>query len=121
MTAFTSVAPVLPVRDVALAMDHYRKLGFDVTAYGDGTGYAYASRDTVTLHLAEVEGVDPAKSLTSVFLHVGDADELFSEWCDAGVGGRLVKPSATDYGLREGAHVDTDGNLLRFGSPTPAA
>ena len=23
------------------------------------------------------------------------------------------------YGLREGAHVDPDGNLLRFGSPLP--
>jgi hypothetical protein len=26
----------------------------------------------------------------------------------------------TDYGIREGGHVDPDGNLLRFGSPLPS-
>lgn len=31
--------------------------------------------------------------------------------------GRFVAPVDTDYGLREGAHVDADGNLLRYDSP----
>lgn len=30
--------------------------------------------------------------------------------------GRTVAPADTDYGLREGAHVDPDNNLLRFGA-----
>jgi hypothetical protein len=34
-----------------------------------------------------------------------------------GVAGELVAPFDTDYGLREGSHVDPDGNVIRFGSP----
>jgi hypothetical protein len=30
---------------------------------------------------------------------------------------RTGAPVDTDYGLREGWHIDPDGNLLRFGSP----
>jgi hypothetical protein len=33
------------------------------------------------------------------------------------VAGELVAPFDTDYGLREGSHVDPDGNVIRFGSP----
>jgi hypothetical protein len=28
-----------------------------------------------------------------------------------------MPPTDTDYGLREGAHIDPDNNLIRFGSP----
>jgi hypothetical protein len=52
-----------------------------------------------------------------VYLYVSDADALYAQWRLARVAGRLVAPVDTDYGLREGAHVDRDGNLLRFGSP----
>ena len=40
--AFEDVAPVVPVRDLQAAMERYRQLGFDVRAYGHGTGYGYA-------------------------------------------------------------------------------
>jgi hypothetical protein len=30
-----------------------------------------------------------------------------------------VGPADYDYGKREGSHTDPDGNLIRFGSPTP--
>jgi hypothetical protein len=33
----------------------------------------------------------------------------------------LHEPVDTDYGLREFAHVDPDGNLLRVGSPMKRA
>lgn len=117
MSDFRTVAPVLPVRDVASALDHYRRLGFDVRAYEGGAAYAYARRGGVDLHLAQVDDLDPLTSLTSVYLYVDDADALDAEWRAAGVGGRMVDVQDTDYGLREGAHVDPDGNLLRFGSP----
>lgn len=116
MTSLSSVAPVLPVRDIASALAHYHSLGFEVQAYS-GAPYGYAKRDEVHLHLSEVDGLDPLTSLTSVYLYVDDADALAAEWGRAEVGGRLVAPVDTDYGLREGAHVDPDGNLLRFGSP----
>lgn len=44
---------------------------------------------------------------------------LHAEWATADVEGRLHAPTDTDYGLREGAYVDPDGNLLRYGSPLP--
>jgi hypothetical protein len=31
----------------------------------------------------------------------------------------LRRPT-TEYGLRDGWHLDPDGNLLRFGSPIPS-
>jgi len=34
---------------------------------------------------------------------------------------RLVPPVDTDYGPVEGAYVDPDGNLLRFGSSARSA
>jgi hypothetical protein len=33
------------------------------------------------------------------------------------VEGWLDAPAKTAYGLDEGAHVDPDGNLIRFGAP----
>ena len=52
---------------------------------------------------------------------MGDADALHSEWVEARTGGQLEAPSDTDYGLREGRHVDPDGNVIRYGSPQPDA
>ncbi len=109
------VVPVLPVRDMAQAIDHYTRLGFEVRAFDEG--YAFAERCAVQIHLSLVNDLDPATSNVAAYLYVDDADALFAEWSEAGVGGRLHTPTSTDYGLREGAHVDPDGNLLRFGSP----
>jgi uncharacterized glyoxalase superfamily protein PhnB len=110
------LAPVLAVADVAAAVEHYRRLGFDVTPYGDGVEYAFARRGPVEIHLAHADGLDPATSTSALYLWVSDADELAREWRDAGAG-RVTPPKDTEYGLREGAHIDPDGNLLRFGSP----
>jgi uncharacterized glyoxalase superfamily protein PhnB len=51
-----------------------------------------------------------------VYLYVEDADALYAEWRAAGVQGQFFEPHDTEYGLREGAHIDRDGNLLKFGS-----
>lgn len=112
-----SLAPVLGVTDIRAGAAHYRALGFEVDAYEGEAAYAFASRDGVNVHLAQVEGIDPKTNMTSVYLFVDDADVLYASWRSATVAGRLVAPQDTDYGLREGAHVDPDGNLLRFGSP----
>lgn len=116
-TPFHRLASVLPVADVSAAMVHYAKLGFEVESYDGGDYYGYARRGPVELHLSRVDGLDPKASNVAVYLFVDDARALYAEWRAAAVGGRLVAPEATDYGLREGAHVDPDGNLLRFGSP----
>ena len=50
---FKDVAPVVPVRDLQVALERYRQLGFEVRAYGHGTGYGYAQRGAVSIHLSE--------------------------------------------------------------------
>jgi hypothetical protein len=111
MTRFDSLAPVLPVRNLGDALGTYERLGFAVSRYTGDAAYGYARRDGVSLHLSEVGG------LVSVYLYVDSADDLHVEWLAAEVPGRLHAPQDTDYGLREGAYVDPDGNLLRYGSP----
>ena len=111
-----SAVPVLPVRDLLAALDHYRRLGFEVLPAPDA-GYGYATRGGVTLHLRHVPDLDPAANTTVVYLTVDDADRLHVEWRWASVPVRLQEPRNTENGVREGAHIDPDGNVLRFGSP----
>jgi hypothetical protein len=119
---FEKAAPVLPVKDVAAALAHYEKLGFTARRYAedDGRGpvYGFLERGPVELHLARVLDLDPKTNTSAVYLYVDDADALLAAWRAAGVGGRFADAVDTPYGLREGAHVDVDGNLLRVGSPS---
>jgi len=106
--------------ELSAALERLRLLGFDISAYVDDKGrddyYGYAERDGVHLHVARVDDLDPRTNVVSVYLYVDDADELFAAWSGAGVEGRFHAVQDTDYGLREGAYVDPDGNLIRFGS-----
>ena len=140
-TTLKSFSPVFPVRDLRRALAHYAALGFEVTRYDDGDEYGFADRDGVGLHLS-AEGVrrrSDGRHGTSMsttmstsmstthehghehgavaYLYVADADALYAEWARPGIGGLTRRPSDTDYKLREGSHVDPDGNLIRFGSP----
>lgn len=114
VSGITGMATILPVRDLQAALDHYRALGFRVSPYDDG--YGYAVRGTADLHLALRPGLDPRQNASAVYLYVDDAEALFAEWRAAGVQGQFFEPHDTEYGLREGAHIDRDGNLLKFGS-----
>jgi hypothetical protein len=107
---------VLPVRDLSRALEHYRRLGFEVSTYSGGR-YGYGERDGLSVHFCVVPDLDPMLTTSAVYLYVDDADALFAEWRISGVSGQFHEPQDTQYGLREGAHVDLDGNLLRFGSP----
>jgi uncharacterized glyoxalase superfamily protein PhnB len=49
------------------------------------------------------------------YLFVDDADDLAAEWRSAGV--EVHPPEDTAWGQHEGAMVDPDGNVIRFGSP----
>ena len=48
-----------------------------------------------------------------------DADALHAEWAPGGRGGDRRTSSTPGFGVWEAAHTDPDGNLLRFGSPSP--
>ena len=120
MPVFERVAPVLPVRDVAIALAHYHRLGFTADAYdessAEGPIYGFLEWGKVQLHLVLVRDLDPLANTSACYLYVDDSDALYVLWKAAAIGGRLHPPQDTPYGLREMAHVDPDGNLLRIGS-----
>jgi hypothetical protein len=87
-----------------------------VRPYGHGTGYGYADRDSVSIHLSEWNEHDPARTGSVVYLYVSDADAVHAEWADAQLESRLGDPRDTEYGMREFGYVDPDGTLHRVGS-----
>lgn len=115
---FSSVSPIVPVRDLDIALRRYRRLGFDVRAYKGPERYGYVDRGSVQLHLTEWDEHDPLRTAASVYFYVSDADALHAEWAAlADLEGRLIRPQDTPYGLREFAYIDPDGTLHRIGSP----
>ncbi len=121
---FTSFSPVFPVRDLPRALAHYAALGFDTQPYDGGVPYGFAERDGVSLHLSAEhvhgDGEDAHDHASSAYLYVDDADALYDAWARPGAGGLTRRVGDTPYRLREGSHVDPDGNVIRFGSPMPA-
>ena len=112
MGTLKRIAPIFPVHDLNVAMAHYQRLGFATRAYEDG-GYGYATRDGIEIHL----GIAPVGEgrASSAYLWVEDADKLAAAWRSEGV--EVHSPEDTEWGQHEGAVVDPDGNVIRFGSP----
>jgi catechol 2,3-dioxygenase-like lactoylglutathione lyase family enzyme len=125
--------PALPVRDVGAAVAYYRdRFGFDAPHETDG--FAVLERDDAVLHLWGAGDDDwrsredlsqrPVCSGAESFLagtascriEVSDVDALFAELQSAGVLHHVSRDgvSATDFGTREFATLDRDGNLLTF-------
>ena len=124
--------PALPVRDAAGAVAFYRdRLGFE-TLHHDG-GFAVLGRDDAVLHLWEAsdeswrerEPLDrPVCSGAESFIagtascriSVDGVDELYEELRASDVLHPVSKDgvSTTDFGTREFATLDGDGNLVTF-------
>lgn len=115
---FRQFSPIFPVRDLAAALAHYTALGFETLAYADGADYGFANRDGTGLHLAAHPDHGHQHS-AETYLYVRDADALYAEWTRPGIGGETRPVGLMEYRLREGSHIDPDGNLIRFGSPMP--
>lgn len=103
--------PIFVVTDIARALDHYTKMGFEVSSHDETYAFAHRERN-LTIHLALGDG---APSSGALYTHCEDADELAAQWRHAGL--EVLGPTNEDYGQREGSHRDPDGNLVRFGSP----
>ena len=119
---FADVQPVLPVRDLAAALAFYtERLGFHFL-FGDRGGapaYAGVGRDGVELHLQWQRADDIGRSagLANLRFVVDDPDALFREYSAAGAipEGKIVRD--TEWGTREFAFHDPDGNGLTFYRP----
>jgi catechol 2,3-dioxygenase-like lactoylglutathione lyase family enzyme len=124
--------PALPARDVAKSVDFYRdRLGFEVLHH-DG-GFAVLCRDEAVIHLWEASdeswrersgGDSPVKSGAESFIAgtascrivASDVDELFAEYQPKDVLHPVSRDGVddTNFGTREFATLDLDGNLLTF-------
>jgi catechol 2,3-dioxygenase-like lactoylglutathione lyase family enzyme len=132
MTTLSQTIPALPVHDAARAAEFYRdRLGFDVVH--QYAGFAVMSRDDAVLHLWEASdeswrdrdllersvssGAESFIAGTaSCRILVEGVDDLFGE-----IGrGDVLHPvsregvTTTDFGTREFATLDLDGNLVTF-------
>ncbi|MGA3216266.1 MAG: MarR family transcriptional regulator [Acidimicrobiales bacterium] len=110
-------SPIFPVRDLAAALAHYSSLGFSTIAHEDGDEYGFANRDGISLHLIAEHDHGHDHHGAAAYLNVHDADALYEQWSRSGIAGETRPVHPTPYKMREGSHVDPDGNLIRFGSP----
>jgi catechol 2,3-dioxygenase-like lactoylglutathione lyase family enzyme len=115
--------PILLSRDLTETLAFFGRLGFENRgAPPEEWQYLIIGRGGIELHFTEDSSVDPLTTASMCYLYVDDAQQLFEEWAgsvepDASTGSRIVEPVDTDYGMREFAVVDRNGNLLRIGSP----
>ena len=114
MDRFRRIAPGFPVRDVDAALAHYARLGFATRRYEGADEYGFATAGEIEILVGVPADVEECGRATA-YLFVDDADALAAEWIAAGIEVHL--PVDTEWGQREGAVVDPDGNVIRFGSP----
>ncbi|HEX5918420.1 MAG TPA: bleomycin resistance protein [Nocardioides sp.] len=110
--------PNLPSRDLDATAAFYAALGF-ATSYSD-PGWLILERATIVLEFFRDPGMDPASTAASCCLRVDDVDALYAVCVAAGLPEthlgwpRIHPPRLEDSGMRIGALVDVDGNLLRL-------
>jgi catechol 2,3-dioxygenase-like lactoylglutathione lyase family enzyme len=138
VVSLSQTIPALPVRDAVAAVDFYRdRLGFEAMHH-DG-GFAVLKRDDAVLHLWEASDESwrkrdslehPVQSGAESFIAgtascrivVEDVDELYEELQGSDVLHPVSKDGVgdTDFGTREFATLDLDGNLVTFFQWVPA-
>jgi catechol 2,3-dioxygenase-like lactoylglutathione lyase family enzyme len=105
--------PIFMVADLPRSVEFYGRLGFESSLHDEA--YAFAHREVgLTIHIAKVAGDERAGG-GSLYLHCQDADRVADEWRARGID--VDGPRDEEYGRREGAVSDPDGNVIRFGSP----
>jgi catechol 2,3-dioxygenase-like lactoylglutathione lyase family enzyme len=114
------VAPILPSRDLEATSGFYERLGFSCSALWPRE-YLILTRWDIGLHFFHCAALDAWSSIAGCYVYVEDADAVHGEFDRLGLPGEGMPrlhgaPEDTDYGMREFALVDLDGNLLRIGS-----
>lgn len=115
-THFNEFRPVFAVANLRAALEHYDALGFSTRTFPDSEEYGFAERDGIGLHLTAEPASLHLVGTGVAFLYVDSADALSDEWCDPSLPETTHPAELQPYGLREGRHIDLDGNVIRFAS-----
>jgi len=112
----------LPSADLDRTIAFWTPVGFKVGERFDG--YLVTHAEGVELPFTVATGGGSSEHAAIVrpgeaFVHVKDALALWKRLRSADVAG-VGRVEDRDYGLREFAVMDPDGNRVRFGSPVPA-
>lgn len=113
-----TATPTLPSRDLSHTVDFYERLGFVQTFRDDG--WLILVRGGVQLEFFPNPDLDPARSSFGCCLRLDDVDAFHRACTEAGVQDctvgfpRVHPPAREASGLRIGALLDPDGNLLRL-------
>jgi catechol 2,3-dioxygenase-like lactoylglutathione lyase family enzyme len=116
---------ILPCPDLDEATGFYEALGFRTTyRQRRPNPYAVVVRDDIQIHLAAIDGFDPAGSYGSVIIVVPDVDALYADFAArlraafgklpvAGIP-RILRPRKKFGTVRGFSVVDPGGNWLRI-------
>ena len=120
--------PIFPSSDFDRTAAFYSVLGFAETNRFGSVYLIIEHAVGVELHFFGAGKVKTTRNDHAAYIRLTsstNSDALYASWAEAadspefavaaGKAGRLVAPSDTDYGLREFALLDNDGNLLRIG------
>jgi uncharacterized glyoxalase superfamily protein PhnB len=125
------IVPILPVPDVAAAVDYYRdRLGFEVLFMHSPVGvgdYAGVSRGGCHIHFNQGAVPEAPDTGSALYLEVRDVDRFYEEVRERGAFApdfprvfpaiREHPPEDKDYGLRDTIFVDPNGYVICAGTP----
>ncbi|MFN4014647.1 MAG: VOC family protein [Reyranella sp.] len=106
---------IFTVKDARASLAYYRDcIGFDVAfEYGAPTFYVGLCSGEVSLHLVSAAQAPRPPGHAAVSIHVDDVDALHADLAKRGA--RILNaPKDQDYGLRDFAIADIDGNMIFF-------
>lgn len=109
--------PIFPVTDMDRAVTHYKALSFTVTTFDGHYSFAiWPGTGSIHLSLVDAAKYDGKTMAGSAYMYVEDSRALAQKWKQALPDADTRDVVETQYGLDEGAHLDPDNNLIRFGS-----
>jgi predicted enzyme related to lactoylglutathione lyase len=116
------IVPILPVKNLAQAMDFYRLLGFSARAWRDGDTYAFLTRDQLDIHLRTAPDLIEGGNPSGVYFYLADGTAAALESAFRAAGVKILSPLARrEWNMNEFVLSDPDGNLLRFGEDITAS
>jgi hypothetical protein len=89
------IVPILPVKNLAQAMDFYRLLGFSAQAWRDGDSYAFLTRDELDIHLRTAPDLIEGQNPSGVYFYLADGTAAALEAGFRAAGVKILSPLAS--------------------------